>query len=296
MAASAAVARAEVALPVEYCQVRPGRMLAVHRRVHPRATHTLFFVHGSCGSLLQWQAQLDHSSRFSSVLAYDSYGCGRSPKPYEWEAYASHALIADLVALVQRFSASSSSEKLVLVAHSAAAGFALQAVRWLSEAPGEGRRQIAGVVTVSALDAVPSALALFRLPLCVLTRLQPSLSAGFVEGALHEETRAARTEEHQELLSLCDGINEANPMYMCQAYYRQLLTPSDEEIAAVRVPVMLIAGEADKIVPPAASLRWAAILGSERAQLHVLPFGSHQVMQEQPAEVNRLLDRFLDTV
>ena len=68
----------------------------------------------------------------------------------------------------------------------------------------------------------------------------------------------------QELLKLCDAINQANPMHMCQAYYRQLRVVTPLQLEAVRVPVMLICGDADKLAEPAGSHRLAAALGARR--------------------------------
>lgn len=50
---------------------------------------------------------------------------------------------------------------------------------------------------------------------------------------------------------------------MCKAFYRQLRAASLEQIAAVNVPVLLIAGEGDRVVQPAASSRLAANLGTD---------------------------------
>ena len=89
---------------------------------------------------------------------------------------------------------------------------------------------------------------------------------------------------------------------------------------------MLIRGDADKLAEPAGSHRLAAALGARRefpcslravaldlrpvehTPTHLvytspqgtnmpsstLPLGSHQIMQEQPAAVNSLLDHFLE--
>ena len=45
----------EAALPVETVEIRPGRSIAVHHRAGDSAFR-MFFVHGSCGSMLQYEA------------------------------------------------------------------------------------------------------------------------------------------------------------------------------------------------------------------------------------------------
>ena len=207
-----AVSRAELALPVEMLEVRPGRTLAVHSRIRPGCKDVVFFFHGSCACLLQWQAQLDFMAGSFSVVACDLYGCGRSSKPRDWAAYDSRALLLDLAAVVRRFA---SSGLTVLVGHSAAAGFVLTLAGSLQQqvdAGAAGPLHIAGVVAISAVEALPAALGIFRLPLCILERIQWLLSAGFAESALHAETRAARTAAHKVRARLSRCQSESTPV------------------------------------------------------------------------------------
>ena len=139
----------EAKLPVVQVEIRPGRTVAVHHhrpssQAAPRAR--LFFVHGSCGSMLQYEALVCHTglapctsrsathtsaprlgqiAHFAAagheVVAFDYVGCGRSPKPQSWYAYAFDELQADAAAVVATYGRSSSSAttKNVLVCHSA---------------------------------------------------------------------------------------------------------------------------------------------------------------------------------
>lgn len=242
MSAASALAAAEARLPVDMIEVRPGRTLAVHRRMNDRVNDTALFVHGSCASLVQWEAQMCHLQASHSIIACDMCGCGRSPKPRgQWDAYSTPALLHDIAELARRFGGAG---RLVLFGHSAGAGFVLQLLA--SEAAGTSLPAThVSAVLISAIDAVPASLAIFRLPVCVLELLQPLLSASFTEAALHPDTRAARCDEHRELLLLCDAINASNPMHMCKSYYRQLRVASPAQLACVSAPVLLIAGEAD---------------------------------------------------
>ena len=84
-----ALRAAEAALPVDMVEVRPGRTLAVHARLRADADKIVFFVHGSCASMLQWRAQIEAlADGGHSVVAFDCFGCGRSPKPSVWAAYS----------------------------------------------------------------------------------------------------------------------------------------------------------------------------------------------------------------
>ena len=109
---------AHEALPVELVEVRPGRTLAIHSQPRPGAEQTVLFVHGSCGSLLQWKDQIALAAKERAVVAFDTFGCGRSPKPPEWDAYSFAELRDDLAAVLARFSVP--GRTMVVVAHARA--------------------------------------------------------------------------------------------------------------------------------------------------------------------------------
>lgn len=239
--------------------------------------------------MTQWLEQLDALAEQSfNVVAFDAYGCDRSPKPESWEAYSSEELFQDLRALVGRFGAQQGSGRNVLMAHSFGCIFSL---RLAAEQPD----LIHALVLLGAPVMVPAIVgALFRLPLCLLERMQPSLSADFKEKALTAATRESSSQGHKELIAVSDAVNACNPMYMCKAYYRQLAVPSAEEFARVKASVLLLHGEEDGLVEPSASLRLSGLLvGARSAKHQVVQRCSHQIMQERPEEVSGLARRFL---
>mmetsp|Transcript_955 Transcript_955/g.1913 ORF Transcript_955/g.1913 Transcript_955/m.1913 type:complete len:309 (+) Transcript_955:84-1010(+) len=287
----------QAALPTERVEVRPGRVLAVHHRpgrfVNQRPGDVAIFVHGSCASLVQWRAQIEHMAAAGlAVVAYDFLGCGRSAKPHDWGAYAFDELYRDLVAVARRYGASeTSSRRNLVIAHSMGCSLALRlAAEW-----GTNGVSVAALALLGATDVVPAAAMspLFRLPLCLLDRLQPLLSAGFEARALHEETRAGKTADHRGLIELCRACNGMNPMFMCKAYYRQLEVPTAHQLALVRAPALLLCGEQDLLVPADSSKQLQSLLPS--AELQVVPQTSHQMMQEQPAVVNAALTAFFSS-
>ena len=225
-AESAPLARVLSALPVEHIEVRNGRKLAVHCRKasdwgKPTAA-TAIFVHGSAASLVQWEHQLvSFSSAGFSVVAYDALGCGRSAKPQGWSCYSTEELYEDLKAMLALYCGTG---KVVLVGHSAGCGHLL---RLAAEAAGAvdstcptvtpPPKLPTALVLIAPVNAVPSALAIFRLPIFLLEWLRPSLSAGFAERAFHAQTRACQTEEHRALIELSEAMSGANPMHMCKA-------------------------------------------------------------------------------
>ena len=82
----------------------------------------------------------------------------------------------------------------------------------------------------------------------------------------------------------------------CKAYYRQLTGPTAAEVRRVRVPVLLLCGAADLLVRPEQTRALRALLSSATTELRVVPSTSHQLMQEDPAAVNALLEEFFARV
>jgi len=172
----AALAEAWAALPVELVEVRPGRSLAVHARLRPAAAQTLVFVHGSAASMLQWREQIEHFAESHTVVAFDAYGCGRSPKPQQWAAYSFAALAADLAAVVERYSAPGSQT--VLVAHSAGCSLSIAAACASLKEDGAVGSRVGGLCLLGGYVDAPAAHPVFYLPVTLLRLIQPVLSSG----------------------------------------------------------------------------------------------------------------------
>mmetsp|Transcript_22757 Transcript_22757/g.65591 ORF Transcript_22757/g.65591 Transcript_22757/m.65591 type:complete len:314 (+) Transcript_22757:99-1040(+) len=285
--------RVEELMPTESVEVRPGRCLAVHRRPceRPDVRSVAFLVHGSCASMVQWLRQAEMLATRHNVVAFDFFGCGRSPKPEGWSIYSCEELYRDLEAVVKRFGADEKDGGNVVVAHSMGCSLALRLASESSRVPLRALVLLAGFAEIPAACKGP----LFYLPVSVLDLLQPRLSSGFESIALHEKTRSSSSAEHLEVLSLARATNNSNPMHMCKAYYRQLSMPSKEQLAQITAPVLLLHGEGDGLVDPSSSAQVAALLPkSAKLQQEAIADASHQLMQEQPDAVNTAIAAFLD--
>ena len=150
------------------------------------------------------------------------------------------------MAVARRYGAGeTSSRRNFVLAHSLGCSLALRlAAEW-----GTNGVSVAALALLGATDVVPAVAAspIFRLPLCLLDRLQPLLSAGFEVRALHEETRKGKTAAHRSLLELSKACNGANPMYMCKAYYRQCKGLTPGEISVIECPALVLHGTEDQV-------------------------------------------------
>jgi abhydrolase domain-containing protein 8 len=221
--------------------------------------------------------------RSHEVIAFDWFGCGRSPKPNQWYAYGYETLRADLAAVVASYGSNVAGQKKknVLVAHSAGCSLSLAVVAAVRAQPSV---TIDGLCLLGALCAAIKPHPVFYLPVVLLNLLQPKLSAGFEALALHEHTRQATTEEHRRVLALAASVNASNPMHMCKAYYRQYGAPTPDEVrqaGELVKSICLVVGENDQLVPLAGTEALKALLPAD-TPLHVIPRTSHQMMQEDP--------------
>ena len=301
-----ALAAAEAALPVTLVKIRPGRSIAVHTRPGTTASKPrLFFVHGSMASMLQFRQMIEHfAAHGHEIIAYDYLGCGRSPKPDGWHAYSFVEHELDLVAVLNIYgtqttlwNANAEAHANVLVCHSAGCSLAIGMIArqpTRSSERGGPSAEVRALCLLGALAAAPSAHPVFYLPVRVLNWLQPTLSAGFEELALHAKTRDGTTPQRRVVLELARAVNSSNAMAVCKAYYRQLDFPTEEEVRMVgaAVPVVLLAGSHDQLVPHAATEALKVLLPPHVA-MHVVGETSHQLMQEDPDAVCGHVEVFL---
>ncbi|CAK9015588.1 unnamed protein product [Durusdinium trenchii] len=146
---------------------------------------------------------------------------------------------------------------------------------------------IAGLILLGAAKQFPEGHPIFRLPVFVLQWLQPSLTKAFLQMALASNDPELIQQE-------TDGCN-ANPMYMCKAYYRQVRNVSDDEIAKCRsLPSLLIRGGQDGIV--SASDVEALAVAMPLAQMKTVANAGHVPMLEEPGKVAELIDEFIKSI
>jgi abhydrolase domain-containing protein 8 len=242
--------------------LRPGRELNVEVAEPAVAGGTtVFLVHGAGGRAEQWRevvpALLAAGHR---VVRHDALGHGLSARPRRWRAYAGRELVADLQALVQRHG----SARNVLVGHSYGTSIVLGALR-------EGVAGIERVLLLAppAPNPAPRALWLTYLPVPVLERLRPRLSAGFRAAAWGPDAPAP-------LVDAETAISDRNSLYVFKAQYRQRLAIDPASLSGITQPVQVLAGEADRLTPPDGARALVAAL--PRATLTLLPRCGHQIL------------------
>lgn len=262
-------------------EVRPGRHLRVALAGDATAATTVFLVHGAGGNQdhwrALWQALVAQGHR---VIAFDWLGHGTSPKPRDAAAYRGSELAADLRAVFERYAGARN----VVVAHSYGVRLTLAALLALRDAGRPDLFARAALLGPQAPEAVFGPGLFDRLPAFALSLLRPMFARRF---------RAAAWSRYADpALAAYEGrIADRNPMYMVKALFTQGLVPDVHRLRELDLPVLVLAGDADGITPPAGASALAQALPN--ARWRVFERCGHQLMLEQPEATIRAVQDFL---
>jgi pimeloyl-ACP methyl ester carboxylesterase len=273
----------------------------------------IVFVHGFPEFWYEWKNQLVEFSRDHTAVAPDMRGYNLSSKPAELSAYQIPNLVEDLRALTSELMKSAGATRFTLVAHDwggvVAWVFAALHPEMLDKlvivnAPhptvfarllreNAGQQQASQYMLMfrgPQAEAVLSANSYALLTSMVL-------GAGLKDGTVSEADKAMYVEAWSQPGALTGGLN----------YYRASgigpaspgasgATPPAAEAAplpslVVRVPTLVIWGEKDT------ALLTGNLDGLDQVvpklTIRRIPEGTHWVVREKPAEVNRLIREFL---
>lgn len=267
--------------------VRAGRTLQIAlAEGAARADTTVFLVHGAGGNQNQWRAvwQALVAQGFR-VVAFDLLGHGTSPKPRDRAAYRGSAMAEDVRAVFERYAGDpKTGGRNVVVAHSYGVRLTLAALLALRDA---GRPEVfakAVLLGAQAPDAGFASGVFERLPPFVLELMRPMFAKQFRAAAWSTSTDPA-------LIAAEGRIADRNPMYMVKALFTQGLVPDAQRLRELTLPVLLLAGDEDRITPPAGAQALARAL--PQAQCRVLAPCGHQLMLEQAAQTIEALRDFI---
>jgi pimeloyl-ACP methyl ester carboxylesterase len=254
-------------------RVRAGRDLRVTVwEPGAAAGSAVFLVHGAGGRADQWRHVVPAlQAAGHRVVAFDALGHGESPRPRRWRAYDGREWVADLQALVARHGAARN----VLVGHSYGTRIVLGALQG-------GVPNVVGVLLLAppAPETTRRLPWFTYLPVPLLERLRPKLSAGFRAAAWGPDTPVALVDEET-------AISDRNSLYVFKATWRQRLVPDAGALAMLRLPVTVIAGELDRLTPPDGARALVATLPG--STLEILPRCGHQIPLERADAVVRAL-------
>lgn len=230
----------------------------------------VLFVHGGGGTQEHWRFQVRQVGSRWMALAVDLPGHGDS----QGEGYRTIAEYRDFVRdLLDALGIS----RAVLVGHSMGGGIAQSFALAYPD-------RLAGLVLVGTgarLRVHPDIFATIQWDMAEAGRLISQWA--YSQSALPATVAQAAEAFARNPATVLEGDFRA-----CDAF--DLM----HEIAAIRVPTLVLCGEEDRLTP----VKYARFL-QERipgATLTIIPSAGHLVMLEKPVEVNRALTAFLEAV
>lgn len=253
-------------------EVRPGRFLNVTHRQASEEAATLFFAHGGGGNQDQWRF-LWQDPRLAgyNLVAWDLLGHGASDKPKAASAYAWDELVADQLAIFQRFD----TEQNILIAHSFGTALTLSTLAKLREQ--NSLNTVAAVLLLGTqLQSPKGRSPLLKLPVWILELLRPLLAKGFRDAAWHPHTDRA-------LVAYEEKLTERNKLHVFKALLSQTHWIPEAQLAQLNVPVQILSGEGDRLTPPEGGRALQQKIPN--AGFAVLEGTAHQIQLEQPGLV-----------
>ena len=146
---------------------------------------TIFFIHGSMGSLTHFSDLIISFQGRVNIVAYDTIGCGGSDKPHDIIEYSTQSLTNYATEIFDRFC----TAKNVLVGHSYGTA---QVARLCSHSDKlqSCSAGISGIVLLGTVDFLPmggsSVFSVFSLPLFVLKPMQSWMSKAYINMAFSD--------------------------------------------------------------------------------------------------------------
>mmetsp|Transcript_12231 Transcript_12231/g.15874 ORF Transcript_12231/g.15874 Transcript_12231/m.15874 type:complete len:295 (+) Transcript_12231:19-903(+) len=258
--------------------IRPGRDVFLYQHKHASEdVPTIFLVHGACASMTQFASIIEVLKEKYSIVTYDLYGCGNSPKPESWSAYATEEHKSDLFAVYKHFA----SKVNFAIGHSFGSSLVM------SLASVGSVKHLHGMVLIGSTASMGEAPIIFKLPVWVLNCLQSTLSRDFVR-------RAYTSSASQKLKDGCLALCNQNPMFMCKAFYQQAKWIKEDKIRFIPDPALIIHGKDDQILPLSGAEKLSKTL--PMSKIEVIENASHLVIEEHPEKVVSLVENFLGEV
>jgi pimeloyl-ACP methyl ester carboxylesterase len=263
--------------------------LTVHVKTMGQGESVFVLLHGFGASLFSWHAVMEPLSRYGTVIAYDRPAFGLTERPMEWtdqNPYGLQASVDLLLGLLDHFN----FQKAILVGNSAGGTVAMQfhlqhservqALILVDPAVYEG----GGPSWVRVLGRTPQ-----------MQHLGPLFVRSIQKSGL-ELTKTAWHDPAKITQETRDGYTQplkADNWDRALWYFTLASQPGDlpERLSEFTLPVLVITGDDDRIVPTANSVRLAGELPN--ATLVVIQDAGHVPHEEQPAAFMQAVDDFL---
>jgi pimeloyl-ACP methyl ester carboxylesterase len=264
--------------------------LEVHVKTMGQGEPVFVLLHGFGASLYSWQAVMEPLSQYGLVIAFDRPAFGLTERPLSWDGenpYSPEAQVALVIALLDHFGV----QHAILVGNSAGGTVAMQV------ALAHPERVSALILVDPAVYGGGGAPAWVRPLLATpqMRHLGPLVARQIqergpklIEMAWHDPARLQpETIELYKKPLQVENWDKA----LWELTLASRASGLTERLAEFTLPVLVITGDDDRIVPTADSIRLAGELPG--AELVVIPQAGHVPHEERPDLFMQAVSEFL---
>ncbi|MBN1666680.1 MAG: alpha/beta hydrolase [Anaerolineales bacterium] len=265
--------------------------LEVHYKRAGSGEPTFILLHGFGANLVTWREVMEPLAQSGTVIAFDRPAFGLTERPLTWEGlnpYSPEAQIELLLAMIETFEI----QIPILVGNSAGGTVATSAVL-------AHPQRFAGLVLVDAAIYAGGGAPDFIKPILRTPQIQhlgPLVSRWFgnqgerlLELAWYDQSKIP-ADLFAEYGRASQVENWDRALWEFTLASHSLAIP--ERVSEIEIPVLVISGEQDQIVPLEQSLRLAEEIPG--ASLVVIPQCGHVPQEECPQDFMTAIDDFLE--
>jgi len=265
--------------------------LSVHVKISGQGEPLFMLLHGFGASLYSWQPVMEPFSQLGTVIAFDRPAFGLTERPLRWEGdnpYSPEAQVALVIGLLDHFGA----QQVILVGNSAGGTVAMQVALAHPE-------RVSALILVDPAVYTGGGAPSWIRPLLGSPQLQhlgPLLArqiqkrgTQIIELAWHDTSRLSpeTIARYQKPLQV-DNWDKALWEFTLASRSSDLM----DRLAEFTLPVLVITGDDDRIVPTADSIRLAGELPN--ASLMVIPQAGHVPHEERPDLFMQAVNEFVE--
>jgi pimeloyl-ACP methyl ester carboxylesterase len=266
--------------------------LDVHVKTRGQGEPVFVLLHGFASSLYTWEAVMEPLSQYGMLIAFDRPAFGLTERPLTWEGqnpYSPEAQLELVKGLLDHFGV----EQAILVGHSAGGTVAMQMALAYP-------RRVRALVLVDPavyngggppewIRPLLASSLMRRLGLLVTRQIQKR-GPKLLQLAWHDPTRL-----QPEMIELYKKPLQVENWD--RALWEFTLASRDpglaEHLDKLSLPVLVISGDNDRIVPTADSIRLSKELPD--ARLAVIADAGHVPQEERPADFMQAVENFLQS-
>lgn len=212
--------------------------------------------------------QVGHGGSFSSDISY------------QWSDFEFDSLYSNAEFIVNHFRNKYQQKdhkiELCIAAHSVGSGLAMRYCI-------NHRDIVSKLILLGTKPEAPGKSPVWVFPSLFLELIRGVFSASFAKLAYHESTPIEVKEAESE-------HTKNNTMYMMKAICTQLIWPTQEEIATIKVKTLVISGETDGLTQPERGKVVHELI--ENSQFCIIEGASHNMMIEKPSILAEKIEQF----